>query len=89
MTEFVIYELFTESIMLSFKLATPTLLAGMLVGIMISIFQTATSIQEQSLSFIPKLFITGLIMMWLAPWIFTEISQFAIRIMGQLQIYAR
>lgn len=89
MTEFVIYELFREAILLAFKLAAPTLLVGMCVGITVSIIQTATSIQEQSLTFIPKLFVTGTVMIWLAPWIFTELSQFAIRLLGQLESFSR
>lgn len=89
MTEPVVYALFKESIYLAFMLSAPALLLGMLVGIIVSIFQTATSIQEQSLTFIPKLMITAFAMMWLAPWMFTQLIQFATRLLGQLQIFAR
>lgn len=89
MTEPVVYALFKEAIYLAFMLSAPVLLLGMLVGIIVSIFQTATSIQEQSLTFIPKLMITAFAMMWLAPWMFTQLIQFATRLLGQLQIFAR
>ena len=57
MTEYTLYELFKETFLLSLVLSAPILLLGMVIGVLVSIFQTATSIQEQSLTFIPKLLI--------------------------------
>lgn len=89
MTEYTLYELFKETFFLALVLTSPVLLLGMTIGIIVSIFQTATSIQEQSLTFIPKLLITGLAMIWLAPWMLTQLMQFAIKLMGQLHTFAR
>ena len=89
MTEYTLYELFKETFFLALMLSAPILLLGMIIGVMVSIFQTATSIQEQSLTFIPKLLITGLAMIWLAPWMLTQLMQFALRLLGQLQTFAR
>ncbi|HPW58851.1 MAG TPA: flagellar biosynthetic protein FliQ, partial [Candidatus Rifleibacterium sp.] len=60
MTEFVLLKLFEQTFFLCLLLSAPILLLGMVVGVLISIVQTATSIQEQSLTFIPKLLLTGL-----------------------------
>ncbi|MEW6710074.1 MAG: flagellar biosynthetic protein FliQ [Candidatus Riflebacteria bacterium] len=89
MTEYTLFELFKETILLSFMLSAPILLLGMAIGILISIFQTATSIQEQSLTFIPKLLATALALIGLAPWMLAKLMDFTTRLLGQLQTFAR
>ncbi|GAB4267881.1 MAG: flagellar biosynthesis protein FliQ [Candidatus Rifleibacteriota bacterium] len=89
MTEYTLYELFKETIFLAFTISAPILILGMLIGIIVSIFQTATSIQEQSLTFIPKLLITALALIGLAPWMLTKLMQFTLKLLGQLQMFAR
>ena len=89
MTEYTLYELFRQTIFLSFTLAAPVLILGMLTGIVVSIFQTATSIQEQSLTFIPKLFITAVALIWLSPWMLTKLMVFATTLLGNLQNFAQ
>jgi flagellar biosynthetic protein FliQ len=49
-------------------LATPILLIGLLMGLVFAIFQTATSIQEQTLAFIPKMFAVAILLIFLFPW---------------------
>ncbi|MBR9828780.1 MAG: flagellar biosynthesis protein FliQ [Oceanospirillales bacterium] len=44
------------------------------VGLIISVFQAATQINEQTLSFLPRLIVTLLALMWAGPWIVTKIS---------------
>jgi flagellar biosynthetic protein FliQ len=89
MTEYTIVELFKQTFYLCMLLSAPILILGMIIGVIVSIFQTATSIQEQSLTFIPKLLITGLAMIWLAPWMLARLMQFSIQLLGQLQTFAR
>lgn len=89
MTEYTLFELFKETILLSFLLSAPILLLGMLIGILVSVFQTATSIQEQSLTFIPKLLITAMALIGLAPWMLAKLMTFTIKLLGQLQNFAR
>lgn len=52
----------------AFLLATPLLLVGMIVGVMISIIQAATQIQEQTLTFVPKILVVLAVLFLLAPW---------------------
>ena len=89
MTEFVLLKLCEQTFFLCLLLSAPILLLGMVVGVLISIVQTATSIQEQSLTFIPKLLLTGLAMIWLAPWMLARLMQFTTQLLGQLQTFAR
>lgn len=81
--------LFSDTFMLTLKLSVPVLTLGMVIGIIVSIFQTATSIQEQTLTFIPKLIITALALIGLSPWMLQQIMTFTINLMGKLQDYAR
>jgi flagellar biosynthetic protein FliQ len=50
------------------KIALPILLVGLILGLLVSIFQAVTQIQEQTLSFIPKILVTGAVMAIGGPW---------------------
>ena len=61
-------------------MAAPMLLIGMGVGLIVSIFQATTSIQEQTLTFVPKIAaILGALIIF-GPWIFNSMVQFTIRL---------
>ncbi len=65
-------------------MAAPILLIGMTVGLIVSIFQATTSIQEQTLTFVPKIAaILGAVIMF-GPWIFSSMVQFTIRLFSQI-----
>jgi flagellar biosynthesis protein FliQ len=65
-------------------MAAPILLIGMGVGLIVSIFQATTSIQEQTLTFVPKIAaILGAIILF-GPWIFSSMVQFTIRLFSQI-----
>jgi len=89
MTEFNLLQLLTETVYLSMMLSLPMLAIGTIVGVLISIFQTVTSIQDQSLAFIPKLLATTISLVVFGPWMLTQIMQFTIRLLGQLQQFGR
>ena len=62
-------QIFREFLYYSFLLALPSLALSLVIGLIISVFQAATSIQEQTLSFVPRLLILGLLLVVTAPWI--------------------
>lgn len=65
-------------------MAAPLLLVGMLVGLIISIFQATTSIQEQTLTFVPKIAaILGALILF-GPWIVMSMVQFTLRLFGRI-----
>jgi flagellar biosynthetic protein FliQ len=65
-------------------MAAPLLLIGMLVGLIISIFQATTSIQEQTLTFVPKIAaILGALILF-GPWILASMVQFTVRLFGRI-----
>ena len=88
MTEYVVLELLKETFWVSILLTTPILLIGMIVGVLISIIQTATSIQEQSLSVVPKLIITVLAIMGMSRWMLGYMIGFATKLLSSLSSFA-
>lgn len=71
------------------KCAAPLLLVSLCVGLLISIFQTVTSIQEQTLTFVPKVLAIFLTLMLLGNWILTELSNYMIRLWSDFGLYTR
>lgn len=84
-----ILALATEAIRVLLLVAAPMLLAGLIVGVLISIFQTATSIQDQTLTFIPKIIAVLLTLLVALPWMMQIMVNYASRLFGQLHTYVR
>ena len=61
----------------SLIIAGPILAAMLLVGILISVFQVATQIQEITLSYVPKILVAGVLMIALGPWMVARLTGFA------------
>jgi flagellar biosynthesis protein FliQ len=73
-----------QSILITLKLAVPTLAVSLVVGLAISIFQAVTQIQEMTLTFIPKLFAVGLVGVMVGPWMLQSLVQYTIELYGQI-----
>ena len=67
--------------------SAPLLLISLIVGLIISIFQTVTSIQEQTLTFVPKILAVFLAIMLLGSWMMTEMSDFMTRLWTDFTLY--
>jgi flagellar biosynthetic protein FliQ len=65
-------------------IAGPLLLVGLIVGLIISIIQATTSIQEQTLTFVPKIAAILGALMILGPWIMTSLKEFTVRLFSQI-----
>ena len=65
-----------QTVWIIVKTAVPVLLVSMIVGLVISLFQTVTSIQEQTLTFVPKLIAILLTLMLLGAWMLNQITGF-------------
>lgn len=76
MTEDKILEIFSAAMWLAFKLAVPTLIIAMVVGLIIAILQAATQVHEQTLTFAPKAIAVALSLLIMAPWMITESIDF-------------
>ncbi len=76
MTDADVLDVAREMIFTVFKCAMPLLLVSLIVGLIISIFQTITSIQEQTLTFVPKLLAIFLALLLLGSWIMESCVEF-------------
>lgn len=65
-----------QTVWIIVKTAVPVILVSMIVGLVISLFQTLTSIQEQTLTFVPKLIAILLTLMLLGAWMLNQITGF-------------
>jgi flagellar biosynthesis protein FliQ len=70
-------------------IASPLLLSALLVGLVVAILQAATSIQEQTLTFVPKIFAILTILALLGRWMFTSLGQYTIELFRQIPEMAR
>lgn len=87
MDEGMALDVFREMIWLIIKVSTPLLIVSLIVGLVISIFQTVTSIQEQTLTFVPKLLAIFLMLMLTGTWIMGNIVNFLVTICNNLSNY--
>jgi flagellar biosynthetic protein FliQ len=71
-----VVHLASQAMTLALKLGGPMLLVGLVVGLVVSLFQAVTQIQEQTLTFIPKIVGIGLIIVVLGPWMLQQITSY-------------
>ena len=85
--EYVI-ELFREMLTTALVIVMPLLGTAMFVGIVVSLIQAVTSIQEQTLSFVPKLFIVTMVMMFTAFWMVEIMLTFTVEMFNRMSTMA-
>ncbi|MBR5579200.1 MAG: flagellar biosynthesis protein FliQ [Lachnospiraceae bacterium] len=69
--------------------AAPILLVSLIVGLIISIFQTVTSIQEQTLTFVPKILAIFLALIFLGHWMLNIMVEYMIGLWSDFSVYIR
>ena len=79
----------SDALFLVIKVSAPILLVSLIVGLLISIFQTVTSIQEQTLTFVPKIIAVFFALIVLGHWMLNEMTQFMIRLWSDFPLYIR
>lgn len=83
MTEETVLSIGAETVKTTIMLAGPMLIAAMSVGILVSILQAITQINESTLTFIPKMVAVIVVLAVMAPWMLETIQQFTTQIIGQ------
>ena len=76
-----------QTVWIIVKTAVPVLLVSMIVGLVISLFQTLTSIQEQTLTFVPQLLAIMIALMIMGNWLLNEIVSFMQMLWGSFGQY--
>jgi flagellar biosynthesis protein FliQ len=82
-----VVELARHTIEAAFWVAAPVLLAAMIVGLVINIGQVMTSIQDMTVSTVPRLAAVGVILFFLTPWMLHHLVTFTIGLFGDFRAY--
>jgi flagellar biosynthesis protein FliQ len=86
--DFVI-QIFREFLRVSLLLMAPVLIAAIVVGLLVSIFQAATQIHEMTLVFVPKILAIALCLMILSPWMLNYLVAYTINLFTNIPVYVR
>ena len=73
MTDTEVLSILRDAFMVAFKIAGPILITALLIGVIISLIQTVTQIQEMTLTFVPKLVGSGLVILLAGTWMIREL----------------
>ena len=89
MTDSGVLELAQRSVMLALTLAAPVLGFGLVVGLLVSVFQAATQIQEMTLSFVPKILAATAALVLFGPWMLRSMITFTTKLLTTIPHLAR
>lgn len=81
-------DLAREALVMTVVVGGPMLAVGLVVGLIVSIVQTATSIQEQTLTFVPKILAMLVSVVVFGPWMIRELSDYTIRLILRMATLA-
>jgi flagellar biosynthetic protein FliQ len=89
MTIEMVTDIMREGLMVVLKTAAPPLLVSLVIGLVVSIFQTVTSIQEQTLTFVPKVVGMFVCLMLLGHWMLNNMTTYMTELWDDFSIYIR
>lgn len=89
MTPELVMELAQKAIKVTLLVSLPILGIGLIVGVLVSLLQAATQIQEMTLTFVPKILSIFIGLLLLLPWIMHQLTGFTIEIINSLPNYTR
>lgn len=84
MTSELALELVRRTVMMALLVSAPLLLTALVVGVLISLLQALTSLQEQTLTFLPKLAAVGGVFLLILPWMLRQLVQYLVEIVRSL-----
>ena len=75
-----VMEIMKEAMLVAFEIAGPLLIISIAVGLLAAIFQAATQIHEQTLTFVPKLIVIALVLLALGSWMSKVMNEFVVEL---------
>lgn len=84
MTPEVIVNIGQQALQMAILVAAPLLLSALVTGLLVSIFQAATSINEMTLTFIPKLIVMFIVMILAGPWMIETMTDYMVRLFSSI-----
>lgn len=85
MTQGQLLDIARDAVMAGLMVAAPFLIVSLVIGLIVSIFQAATQIHEQSIVFVPKIVATGLVLIFFGSWIIATMVNFTESIFALIQ----
>lgn len=79
-----VLELGRQAMLVGLQVAMPILIAALVVGLIVSVFQAVTQIQEMTLQFVPKILAVGLVALVAGGWMLTQIVEFTKQVLSNL-----
>ena len=89
MSQDLVLDIAREALWVIIKTSAPMLIVSLIVGLIISVFQTITSIQEQTLTFVPKLLSIFIVIMVAGTWIMDNVVVFFMELCQNFSVYIR
>ena len=81
-----VMEIMKEAMLVAFEIAGPLLIISIAVGLLVAIFQAATQIHEQTLTFVPKLIVIALVLLALGSWMSKVMNEFVVELLSLIHI---
>lgn len=75
-----VLQIFRSAMYVGLEIAAPLLIVSIVIGLIIAIFQAATQIHEQTLTFVPKLLVIALVLLALGSWMFKVMDEFVVEL---------
>ena len=82
-------DIFKTTILFSLYTVGPFLLTTLVIGLLMSLLQSVTSLQEQTLTFVPKLLALSALVILLTPWLLRTLSEFAVTMISRIGTLAQ
>jgi flagellar biosynthesis protein FliQ len=89
MSQEIILKLAKDTLQITLLISGPLLVVSLVVGILVSIAQVVTSIQDMTLSFVPRVIAVFLTFLLVLPWMLSTLLSFAAQLFGHLERFAR
>ena len=89
MTPELVTGIFMNAIKTAILLAAPMLLSGLVVGLLVSLFQSVTQLNEMTMTFIPKMLVVALALLMFFPWMLQLMIDFVNNLFGNIPLYIR
>ncbi|MCP3953720.1 MAG: flagellar biosynthesis protein FliQ [Desulfobacterales bacterium] len=89
MTPEIVTGIFVNAIKTAILLAAPMLLSGLVVGLLVSLFQSVTQLNEMTMTFIPKMLVVALALLMFFPWMLQLMIDFVNNLFGNIPMYIR
>ena len=89
MNEATVATIASQAMAVTFKVSAPVLIAALTVGVIVSVIQAATQIQEMTLTFVPKVLAIAAVLLFTGPWMMRTMTGFARQLFAMLPALAK